>query len=174
MAIASAVVCRSAAHRGTASVGMLAFFLPMVAFLRMDRSRENTLIMLLISDPDMRTVIRDSLGSQGYLVEATGDIGVAVDRLRECTPDLLIIRPYISSMPSHDAVKYLRTKCPGLRVLMVGGLIDDDRLSYKASLQDIHIFPKPFTAEQLFQAVQKALSSEPGASGGAAPPRRSG
>jgi len=44
---------------------MLAFFLPVVAFLRMDRSRENTLIMLLISDPDMQTVIRDSLASQG-------------------------------------------------------------------------------------------------------------
>jgi DNA-binding NtrC family response regulator len=134
----------------------------------MDPSRENTLIMLLISDPDMRTVIRDSLASQGYLVQATGEIGVAVDRLREYPPDLLIIRPYISSMPSHDAVKFLRTKCPGLRVLMVGGLIDDTRLSYRDLLQNIHIFPKPFTAEQLFQAVQEALASEPSSNAGAA------
>ena len=37
----------------------------------MDRSRENTLIMLLISDPDMRTIIRDNLTAQGYLVQAT-------------------------------------------------------------------------------------------------------
>src|ERR1700681_3137492 len=79
---------------------------PVVAFLRMDRSREKTLIMLLISDPDMRTVISDRLASQGYLVQATGDIGVTVDRLKEGTPDLLIIRPYINGMPSHNAVKY--------------------------------------------------------------------
>ena len=138
----------------------------------MDRSRENTLILLLISDPDMRTVIRDSLAAQGYLVQATADIGVAVDRLKECTPDLLITRPYINSMPGHDAVKFLRTKCPGLRALMVGGLIDDTRLSYRDLLQNIHIFPKPFNVEQLLQAVQEALSSERGANAGHAQPRK--
>ena len=124
----------------------------------MDRSRQNTLIMLLISDPDMRTVIRDSLTSQGYFVLATAEIGMAVDRLKEGTPDLLIIRPYINSMPGHDAVKYLRTRCPGLRVLMVGGLIDDARLSYRDLLENITIFPKPFSAEQLLDAVEEALS----------------
>jgi DNA-binding response OmpR family regulator len=129
----------------------------------MDRSRENTLIMLLISDPDMRNVIRDNLESQGYLVQATGDIGVAIDRLKEYTPDLLIIRPYINSMPGHDAVKFLRSRCPGLRVLMVGGLIDDTRITYRDLLENIHVFPKPFVAEQLFEAVREALTTAPGA-----------
>jgi DNA-binding response OmpR family regulator len=128
----------------------------------MDPSRENTLIMLLISDADMSAVIRETLAAQGYLVRATSEIGVAVDRLKEFTPDLLIIRPYINSMPGHEAAKYLRTKCPGLRILMVGGLIDDVRLSYRDALQNIHIFPKPFTAEQLLQAVRDVLSGESG------------
>jgi DNA-binding response OmpR family regulator len=127
----------------------------------MDRSRENTLIMLLISDPDMRTVIEDHLTSHGYLVQATSDIGVAVDRLKEGAPDLLIIRPYINSMPGHDAVKFLRSKSPGLRVLMVGGLIDDSRLSYRDLIQKVHIFPKPFSPDQLLQAVQEALNTAP-------------
>jgi DNA-binding response OmpR family regulator len=127
----------------------------------MDRSREHTLILLLISDADMRGVIQDTLAMQGYLVQATGDIGVAVDILRESPPDLLIIRPYINSMPGHEAAKYLRTKRPGLAILMVGGLIDDVRLKYRDSLQNIQIFPKPFTAEQLLQAVQEVLSMEP-------------
>lgn len=131
----------------------------MVAFLRVDRSRENTLILLLISDPGMRTVVGDSLSSQGYLVRMAGDIGTAVDRLKESTPDLLIIRPYINSMPGHEAVSYLRTLSPGLRVLMVGGLIDDDRLSYRDALRNIHVFPKPFTAGQLLEAVQEALTA---------------
>jgi len=127
----------------------------------MDRSRENTLILLLISDPDMRTVVEDSLSSQGYLVRTAGDIGTAVDRLRESRPDLLIIRPYINAMPGHEAVDYLRTLSPGLRVLMVGGLIDDDRLSYRDSLRNIHVFPKPFTSGQLLHAVQEALTTVP-------------
>ena len=127
----------------------------------MDRSRENTLIMLLISDPDMRTVIRDILTDAGYLVQATSEIGSAVDRLKEAPPDLLIIRPYINSMPGHEAVQYLRTKCPGLRVLMVGGLIDDPRIGYRDALKNIHIFPKPFTAAHLLGAVEDALRSGP-------------
>jgi DNA-binding response OmpR family regulator len=114
--------------------------------------------MLLISDPDMRAVIRDSLTSQGYLVLATADIGKAVDRLKDGPPDLLIIRPYINSMPGHEAVKFLRTKCPGLRVLMVGGLIDDTRITYRDLIQNIHVFPKPFTHEELLGAVQEALA----------------
>ena len=124
----------------------------------MAQSRENTLILLLISDPGMRTVVGDSLSSHGYLVRTAGDIGTAVDRLKESTPDLLIIRPYINSMPGHEAVKFLRTKSPGLRVLMVGGLIDDTRISYTDVIQNIHVFPKPFTHAQLHSAVEEALS----------------
>jgi DNA-binding NtrC family response regulator len=124
----------------------------------MARSRENTAILLLISDPDMRTVIRDSLKSQGYLVLTTAEIGNAIDRLKEGQPDLLIIRPYINSMPGHEAVKFLRTKSPGLRVLMVGGLIDDTRISYTDVIQNIHVFPKPFTHAQLHSAVEEALN----------------
>lgn len=129
---------------------------------------EKPVILLLISDKEMRAVIRDSLTSQGYLVQSVADIGYAVDALREYTPDLLIIRPYINSMPGHEAVKYLRTRSPGLRVLMVGGLMDDPRLSYQ--MQTIAVFPKPFTAEQLFRAVEEALSGPVGAIGHASVP----
>ena len=106
----------------------------------------------------MRNVMRDRLSSQGYLVETAADLGTAVDRIREAAPDLLIIRPYINSMPSHEAVKYLRTKVRGLKVLMVGGLMDDPRITYNQELENITMFPKPFTAEQLFEAVKTALA----------------
>jgi CheY-like chemotaxis protein len=51
-------------------------------------------IMLLISDPDVRTAVQEILQDHGYLVQATASLGAAVDRLKEDTPDLLIIRPY--------------------------------------------------------------------------------
>jgi DNA-binding response OmpR family regulator len=117
------------------------------------------MILLLISEADMRTLVRDSLASQGYFVEAKGDIGAVVDTLREYTPDLLIIRPYIDSMPGHQAIQYLRTKAPGLRVLMVGGLMDDPGLDYQ--IENIHVFPKPFPPEQLLHAVREVLNGEP-------------
>ncbi len=76
----------------------------------MDGSRENALIMLLISDPDMRVVIRDTLASQGYLVQATGDIGVAVDMLRESP--LWVIKRSLANGISRLAPGVFRPKGP--------------------------------------------------------------
>jgi len=45
-----------------------------------------------------------------------------VDWLKECTPDLLITRTYVQNLPGHEAAMYLRTKCPAMMVLMLGGV----------------------------------------------------
>jgi len=82
---------------------------------------------------------------------------VAVDRLKESTPDLLIIRSYIEGISGYDAAILLRTKCPGLRVLMVGGLMDDDRLRNRMALKEFEVFPKPFTAAALLEKVKDVL-----------------
>ncbi len=87
-----------------------------------------TTILLLVSDPIVRSVVQEKLEREGYVVRATGDLGKAVDRLKECRPDLLITRTYVQGLPGHDAAKYLQTKCPGMRVLILGGFLDDDRL----------------------------------------------
>ena len=117
----------------------------------------NKTILLLISDPVVRSVIKEILENEGYYVVATGDLGVAVDRLKESTPDLLIIRSYIEGISGYDAATFLRTKCRGLRVLMVGGLIDDDRLRNRLDLEEFEVFPKPFTAAALLEKVNEVL-----------------
>ncbi|MDQ1471163.1 MAG: two-component system, response regulator, stage 0 sporulation protein [Bryobacterales bacterium] len=115
-------------------------------------------ILLLTSDPDVRNVMQDLLTREGYLVIAEGSLGGAVDRLKDLRPDLLIIRPYINSMPGHDAAIYLRTKRPGIPVLMIGGLIDDDRLNHRNELEAFHIFPKPIPAQQFVDEVRRVLN----------------
>jgi CheY-like chemotaxis protein len=117
----------------------------------------NTTILLLNSDPDVRTVIGEALERAGYYVLAVGSLGKAVDALKHSTPSLLIIRSYIDNMPGHTAAKYLCTKCPGMRVLMVGGLIDDDRLIYREELEGFEIFPKPFAVAELLKKVKDVL-----------------
>ena len=114
-------------------------------------------ILLLTSDPVVRSVIRDVLEHGGYSVVAVGDLGSAVDRLKEFTPDLLIIRSYVEGIPGYDAATFLRTRCQGLNVLMVGGLIDDDRLLYRMSLEGFEVFPKPYPAAALLEKVKEVL-----------------
>ena len=121
-----------------------------------------TTILLLVSDPVVRSVLQETLEREGYTVRATGDLGQAVDRLTECTPDLLITRTYVEGLPGHEAAMYLRTKCPGLRVLMLGGLLDDERLEYRAAQQGFEVFPKPYTTAALLQEVRYVLSKPHG------------
>ena len=103
-------------------------------------------ILLLASDPVVRSVMKETLEREGYTVLSTGDLGNAVDRLKEVQPDLLITRTYVEGLPGHDAAKYLRTKSPKMKVLMVGGLMSDDRLELRESLAGFEIFPKPYSA----------------------------
>jgi len=96
------------------------------------------------------------------MVYATGDLGQAVDRLKECTPDLLITRTYVQSMPGHEAALYLLTKCPTMRVLMLGGLLDDDRLRNREALQGFDIYPKLYTTAEMLREVKYVLNKPRG------------
>jgi len=114
-------------------------------------------ILLLISDPLMKDVLRDALSSAGYQVLTAVELGGAVDRLREVRPDLLITRPYINSMSGQTAADYLRTKRPGLRVLIVSGFLEDDRVRDRNAIEDFHIFPKPFSRDELLNCIKEIL-----------------
>ncbi len=116
------------------------------------------MILLLVSDSVARVVIQEALENGGYSVIAAGDLGTAVKRLSESKPDLLIISPYIEDMSGYDTAKFLRTKCHGLPVLMLAGLIDDDRLEYRLQLEGFDVFPKPYTAAELLSKVKDVLS----------------
>jgi DNA-binding response OmpR family regulator len=117
-------------------------------------------ILSVCSDPVLRLVIQETLETEGYVVLSVGGLGTAVDRLREYKPDLLLIRPYIDNMVGHDAARYLRTRRPGMRVLMVTGLLDDDRLRYREAVQSIDVFPKPYTAAELLEKVREVLGAK--------------
>jgi len=126
-----------------------------------DHSLITTTILLLVSDTLVRSVLQDTLEHEGYTVVTSGDLGSAVDRLEEIKPDLLITRTYVEGMTGHDAATYLRTKSNGLRVLMVGGLLDDERLKHRTSLDGFDVFPKPYSAAELLQKVKDVLSKPP-------------
>lgn len=117
----------------------------------------NKTILLLNSDPAGRSVIQEALEHGGYSVLTAGNLGTAVDRLKESTPDLLIVRSYVEGIPGYDAATFLRRKCQGLKVLMLGGLIDDDRLQNRMTLEGFEVFPEPFTAAELLEKVKDVL-----------------
>jgi DNA-binding response OmpR family regulator len=121
----------------------------------------NATILLLASDQLMRAVVQETLEAKGYVVLPAGDLGNAVLQIKDIDPDLLIVRTYVSGMPGHDAANYLRTKVPRMRVLVMGGLLDDDRLRLRESLSGFDIYPKPYTATEFLDKVHAVLSVPP-------------
>jgi CheY-like chemotaxis protein len=123
-----------------------------------DSSFSDATILLLVSDPVMRDVLHDALAGAGYLVTVASELGAAVDRLREMRPDLLITRPYINSMTGQIAADYLRTKRPGLPILIVTGYMDDDRIRDQNAIDEFHIFPRSFTRDDFLNEVRRVLA----------------
>jgi DNA-binding response OmpR family regulator len=117
----------------------------------------NKTILLLMSDPLVRSIVCETLERAGYVVVSTGDLGSALDWLKHCTPDLLITRTYVSSLPGHEAASYLRAKRPLMRVLILGGLLDDYRLRHRVELAGFEVFPKPYSGAQLIEKVKEML-----------------
>jgi DNA-binding response OmpR family regulator len=118
-------------------------------------------ILFLASDSDISKVISKALDSAGYFVLTAHDLGRAIDFLKDCTPDLLIVRHYTASISGHDAAMHLRRLCHGIPVLIVGGILDDGGLENRETLQGFEIFPKPFHAAELIEKVKEVLAKHP-------------
>ena len=125
------------------------------------QSLMDTTILLLASASIVRSILNETLEHEGYAVVAAGDLGQAVERIKECPPDLLITRTYIEGLTGHDAAMYLRTKCLKMKVLILGGLLDDERLQSREALQGFEVFPKPYAPANLIQEVKHILSKRP-------------
>jgi DNA-binding response OmpR family regulator len=104
-------------------------------------------------------VIREILEREGYVVRATGDLGIAVDMVRESPPDILLIDDYVGDINGHDAALYLHQKVPHMSVLMVAGLPRDQRIEAWTRDENIMIFPKPYGPDELVVKVREILEA---------------
>jgi DNA-binding response OmpR family regulator len=125
----------------------------------MDSPRETATILLLSSEPLVRTILAEALQHAGYVVSATGSFGAAVDLLADGGIDLLIIRPHVDSISGYEAAKYLHARNPNMAVLIVAGLPEDNRIQYRDDLEGFKRFPAPFTAAQLLDRVDEVLKT---------------
>jgi DNA-binding response OmpR family regulator len=116
-------------------------------------------ILVFHSAPVVRIIIREALEREGYVVRATGDLGIAVDMVRESPPDLLLIDVYVADIAGHDAAVYLCQKNPHMRVLMVAGVPDDQRMEAQTTDEGFMIFPKPFALAELVAKVKEILEA---------------
>jgi hypothetical protein len=51
----------------------------------------------------------------------------------------------------------LKARNPLMRVLILGGVLEDDRLQYRQELEGFDVFPKPYTTAQMLEKVKEVL-----------------
>lgn len=81
--------------------------------------------------------------------------------MEDCAPQLLIVSSYTDSISGHAAAVYLRTKCHGLRVLVLNGVPDDVRLRNREKVRSFEVFPPPFQGNDLLDKVKEMLLASP-------------
>ncbi len=114
-------------------------------------------ILVLDAEPVVQEVVTRILSRHGYEVRATGSISKAFQMVKASPPDLLITNVLLPGIRGHDAASLLRELHPGMRVLMVAGLPDDQQIYDMTKSEGIEPFPKPFSAGDLATKVKEML-----------------
>ncbi len=114
-------------------------------------------IVVVDSEPVVRSVVTKILQREGYLVHSTDDVKKALEMIKNCTPKLVLTNVYLKGITGHDAMRLLKDHCPGLPVLMVSGLPDETAIQQWIGEDGFDTFPKPFQASALVDKVRKVI-----------------
>jgi two-component system, chemotaxis family, chemotaxis protein CheY len=119
--------------------------------------------ILLVDDDDLsRGAVHKMLERAGYQVHSTGDGQAALNHYQESPADLVITDLIMPEMDGLEIIQQLRRTNPKIRVLAIsgGGRVDaEEYLSVARKFGAVEVLPKPFTGQELKQAVEAALAS---------------
>jgi len=117
--------------------------------------------VLLAEDEDaVREIACRVLRNHGYHVVEASD-GVEALRLADNDPniDLLLTDMVMPNMGGAELANQLRQRMPSLRVLLTSGYADLAGVESTLPGEEMEFLQKPYTVNQLLQAVQTALES---------------
>ena len=121
--------------------------------------------MVIDSEPTVRTVMATILERAGYGVRATGEFNKALEMLRAQRPDLVVTNVFLRGIAGHDAMHAIKESFPGLPVLMVSGLPDEEVIATWTEETGFDVFPKPFRSDSLVEKVRQVLETSPQSAG---------
>lgn len=117
-------------------------------------------IVVLDAEPLVCSVIGDILTRAGYEVHETGEFGDALKVLHSLRPDLLLTNVFLRDIRGLEAVSIVKTRFPGVRVLMLSGLPDADVIAEWINTAGFEAFPKPFTGRALIEKSARFSTTE--------------
>lgn len=126
-------------------------------------SETKPLALIVVTDPVMHRICRDTLGKAGFSVTNSVESGAdAIVRAREQHPDVILLSQQLSDVPAAEAVKWLRenSESANTPIIILGG-----KPSGAKVIARVIVLPRPVTPGQLQHALTQALDHKPGTSG---------
>ena len=118
---------------------------------------DKTRILVVDDTPEAVDVIGRNLSSRGYMVFTASDVDGAIARLEETPVELVITDLRMPRAGGLTLVRHIRENFKDTEVVIITGFasVGSAVEAVKAGAEDY--LPKPFTDEELFTAVERAL-----------------
>jgi len=127
-------------------------------------------VILIVDDaPETLEVLRRNLEGEGYRVSAARSVAEALAVLDATPVDLVITDYKMPKVSGMDLVRHVRENLPGTEVVMITGYASIEGAIEAIKTGAEEYLPKPFTDEELFEAVRRALEKRSRRRAAAAP-----
>jgi len=118
-------------------------------------------ILVVDDDKSIRMILEEVLEERGYLVYTAED-GPSAVRVAEGKPlDLAFVDIVMAPMEGAEVIQELRRVNPGLRVVVVTSLTDDERLERARALGIADCIYKPFDLRAVVAATRRLIKPPP-------------
>jgi two-component system, cell cycle sensor histidine kinase and response regulator CckA len=117
--------------------------------------------VLIVEDEDMvRAVAERALARQGYVIETARDGEEGMQMFADGKRyDLIVSDVVMPNMDGPAMVRKLREKYGNIKILFMSGYAEE-QLRESINLDNVYFLPKPFSVQQISEAVRDALSTE--------------
>ncbi|WP_281883788.1 response regulator [Paenibacillus sp. YYML68] len=116
--------------------------------------------LLIVDDQNgIRILLMEVFSSEGYETYQASNGKLALEIVRNVTPDLVLLDMKIPGMDGLDILKHIKSINPAIKVIMMTAYGELDMIKEATDLGAIMHFTKPFDIDELRQAVNHQLRS---------------
>ncbi len=118
-------------------------------------------VFIVESDERQRALAEEILRESGYQVAGSCEVTHALQQLGQAPAriDALVFDASIPGGTVRELLEHLRTKRPGLRVLLVSGYVDEELRRLESAMPGILLLPKPYVPAQLLDQLRQLLDA---------------
>ena len=121
--------------------------------------QKNGKILIVDDQNGIRVLLMEVFNNEGYRTFQASNGKLALQIVREESPDLVLLDMKIPGMDGLDILKHIKEMNISIKVIMMTAYGELDMIKEATELGAIMHFTKPFDIDELRMAVKRQLSS---------------